>query len=214
MGVHQGFAGPADPAYRWVFLRLFSGPGRPGPWKWKEHVHRRVVAWERSAGCPAEGQWLVSKQGLCVAAFCPYLLRFLQLSGGGGDAPPRPHARPPRNQAACPERPGGPQWPPPRSQLARRPHGPKQGNGLWWLGCVWLWPASSRRPRSAPERFLHGHSPPSAGVTRPPSPKPSCTDYSASRDSHLRVLYTPRDLGSLFSLHAKPAGPSRLFLRQ
>ena len=59
MGVHQGLAVPG-----WSSCVCSPASGRPGPWNWKEHIHRLVSAWQLSVGCPAERQRLVSKQGL------------------------------------------------------------------------------------------------------------------------------------------------------
>lgn len=112
----------------------------------------------------------------------PTCSMFPQLSGGRGDAPPRLHTCPRWNQAVCTEWPQGP--PVASPAVAAQPASAWTQTREWPLVGVVCSSASLHPAGHAQnlERFLHGHSPPPAGVTLPPSPKPSCTECSPSRD--------------------------------
>lgn len=114
--------GPSGPARRWVFLGLFPGPGRQGPWNRKEHTRSLALA-QTSAAC-----------GRRVSVLTYFT--FPQLSGSQDDALHRPPTCQLWHQAA---RAHTQALGPSAASLAvvSQPSS-CVGNGLGWVVCVAL----------------------------------------------------------------------------
>lgn len=164
--------GPSGPARRWVFLGLFPGPGRQGPWNWKEHT-RSLALVQTSVAC---GDRFLSLLTLRFHS-CPEV-KVMHCTD-----PPRVSCgiKPPVHT----HRLWGPQRPPSRLCLTQLP----RGEWTWVGGVCGSAPSRPGGRAQDTERFHHRHGPPSTAVTPPPPALAPLSPLHPS-DRHLGTSYT------------------------